>query len=1456
MKYVFSSDEKDIRKRFGKLLSQMEPNTTVLECGCATGYLTSFLKEKMHCSVYIVEYEQAAFDIAKKYAAGGICADLMGKEWISYFAGMHFDYILFPDVLEHLMDPLRVVKEAAKMLNEHGKMIVSLPNIGHNDIVLKLLKGEWNYTSQGLLDDTHIHFWGINNLESFFKQAGLKVKVFDATYQPTLHTEQFAGEDHTLNGQMIEMICSRREGEIFQFVLTLEKDNGEADSNCENMIESVSSRDRLLQTLITKVFMDEGSGYCEEDSIEYPFDKTPKRNIQIILPPTVRVIRFDPVECMGCVLKHLQITINDEPIDPTYTNGIRWGEMYVYQTDDPQIAIALPECAEKRKISFCCEVYPFKEHIVHQVFTEHREALLNELIAIKDAESRKDEQERSELNELIAAKDAQSLAREQEMNKLKIQLEEVTSMLSEERRNSESLRDAIESMNQRANAVEQAYQQQANQVFEVLSREQSTVTQLIEENRQLQTSMLETQKAAGEVEAHNRVLIEQLETTRSSCEKMASHNDLLSKENTDLHLHLQEARAQLDACKNELNLQITAMQSSFDELAEEKHALEANQKDAELQLKDLTYSAEKLFAEKKELMEHRADLEARVASATERLTELEKQKNALNCHAQELNQQNENLVIHQGELESYIAELGKQLESVQMNAHDLETQTNELRNQNEHMQNQLTYVSDGYQQMKTNYELISNADFWKMTKPLRSMMIAVKQTKSGQLLYKVARSLKNEGLKKTVSKTEQHIFKKKEKGTGQEAPQETVAAVVMDDGLRCDLRVHKENVLVSVIVPNYNHAPYLRERLDSIYQQTYQNFEVILLDDCSKDDSRSILEEYARKYPDRTRTAFNQKNVGRVNLQWEKGMALAKGDLIWIAESDDYCELDFLEKLIPAFEKESVQIAYARSVFVKNGAPCWTLEEYLHDLPDYDWKNGTFYETAYNLVRKGFAVKNIIPNVSSALFRKRDRIPERIMKIWENIRLCGDWLFYLDTIKGGVLYYTSKTTNYYRVHDKSTSLDVQKTERYYIESETISKFAAANYDLDLNVFDHTRMVLLEHYHLNNPNGTEARFNELYSLERIRKAAAERKPNVMICGFSFSVGGGEIVPIELANALSKLDVAVTFVNCRYTDTVEQVRRKLPQHVPVVNVNDKIQLIEIAREFGAEVIHTHHASVDQLVAEYVMPTRPQAKHIITLHGMYETINDQTVLNNLLTLVTRTCDRFVYIADKNLKVFDDHMPIAKERFIKLPNGMPVIESKAADRAALGIPNDAFVLCLVSRALFTKGWLEAVDIVNRANKLSKREIHLVMVGDGEAYDKLSKHKLSKYIHLVGVQQNTAQYYKMADMGFLPSRYAGESFPLVVIESLLCGKPVLASNLGEIHNMLSLEGNALAGAVFELEDMKIPVGEVARMVADIAQNKKYYASMKKRAPRLASRYDILTVARQYLDVYQGTLKR
>ena len=206
MKYQFTVDAIDLETTHGKVLNQIRPNSCVLECGCATGYITKFMKEQLGCKVHIIEYEQEAFDIARQYAEGGVCGDLTADNWTAAFAGMQFDYILFMDVLEHLPSPEKTLQQAATLLKHDGTVLISLPNIAHNDILINLYQNAFNYSDVGLLDNTHIHFYGRNNLSALVRSAGLEMTKIDKTYVKTGTSELFWKEECKIPADLLPVL--------------------------------------------------------------------------------------------------------------------------------------------------------------------------------------------------------------------------------------------------------------------------------------------------------------------------------------------------------------------------------------------------------------------------------------------------------------------------------------------------------------------------------------------------------------------------------------------------------------------------------------------------------------------------------------------------------------------------------------------------------------------------------------------------------------------------------------------------------------------------------------------------------------------------------------------------------------------------------------------------------------------------------------------------------------------------------------------------------------------------------------------------------------------------------------------------------------------------------------------------------------------------------------------------
>src|SRR5882757_9671482 len=156
---------------------------------------------------------------------------------------------------------------------------------------------------------------------------------------------------------------------------------------------------------------------------------------------------------------------------------------------------------------------------------------------------------------------------------------------------------------------------------------------------------------------------------------------------------------------------------------------------------------------------------------------------------------------------------------------------------------------------------------------------------------------------------------------------------------------------VSVIVPNYNHARFLRRRIDTILGQTFLDFELILLDDCSTDNSRDILTAYADD--SRVRIEFNATNSGSTFKQWNKGVRLAQGKYVWIAESDDYADERLLEKLVARLDAEpSAVFAQCRSWRVSaDGELNGFQDQHLPDLGSDKWA-GDFHANGIEECRK------------------------------------------------------------------------------------------------------------------------------------------------------------------------------------------------------------------------------------------------------------------------------------------------------------------------------------------------------------------------------------------------------------------------------------------------------------------------------------------------------------------------
>lgn len=240
---------------------------------------------------------------------------------------------------------------------------------------------------------------------------------------------------------------------------------------------------------------------------------------------------------------------------------------------------------------------------------------------------------------------------------------------------------------------------------------------------------------------------------------------------------------------------------------------------------------------------------------------------------------------------------------------------------------------------------------------------------------------------------------------------------------------------VSVIVPNYNHASFLTQRLDSIFSQTFDDYEVILLDDCSTDNSREILEQY-RNHPKVSEIIYNEINSGSSYKQWKLGIDNAIGEYIWIAESDDWCEPSFLHSLIYEISSSpKIVLGYVQSYFIEEN----TNIAYISSQ-----KNLYRVIEGKEFIKGNLLYGNSVYNASMAIFKKSAYL--NISHEYLNYKFCGDWIFWAEIADQGDVFVSGKILNYFRNNKGGISYNAFSKGLSYIEElQVLSKFIENNF---------------------------------------------------------------------------------------------------------------------------------------------------------------------------------------------------------------------------------------------------------------------------------------------------------------------------------------------------------------------------------------------------------------------------
>jgi glycosyltransferase involved in cell wall biosynthesis len=319
--------------------------------------------------------------------------------------------------------------------------------------------------------------------------------------------------------------------------------------------------------------------------------------------------------------------------------------------------------------------------------------------------------------------------------------------------------------------------------------------------------------------------------------------------------------------------------------------------------------------------------------------------------------------------------------------------------------------------------------------------------------------------------------------------------------------------VVTVVVPNYNCEKFLVRRLESIFAQTFQDFEVILLDDASTDRSLEVIERYL--HLPCVRLIKNSINSGSPFIQWKKGVEEAKGEIIWFAEADDACEPDFLRTLLPCFNQASVALAFCdSSIMDDRDVVTGDYGDYHHSLDPEHWKS-PYLTTATREINLGLGVKNSIPNASAVLVRK-SCIPVDFGKEMAPFRFSGDWFFYTMVLKGQMIAYHPGKLNFHRKHNQTvtSAFNTEKGDQLLQEAALIHQHILRNYPLDAEFLPKWDYYISEQIRAFHPQASKSEFDAYYPYSDIEKRIIEaiekgkqRKKLVFVTTNDGSANGG-------------------------------------------------------------------------------------------------------------------------------------------------------------------------------------------------------------------------------------------------------------------------------------------------------------------------------------------------------------
>lgn len=393
---------------------------------------------------------------------------------------------------------------------------------------------------------------------------------------------------------------------------------------------------------------------------------------------------------------------------------------------------------------------------------------------------------------------------------------------------------------------------------------------------------------------------------------------------------------------------------------------------------------------------------------------------------------------------------------------------------------------------------------------------------------------------------------------------------------------------------------------------------------------------------------------------------------------------------------------------------------------------------------------------------------------------------------------------------------------------------------------------------------------------------KQRKNILISALSLGIGGAEVLAMSLAAELSKRHNVFLFYHLEGEVNEEMVKRVIPPEVTLLSMKTIPALNFIAwktnalaaKIFGAASVHdfvrrqlfsyyvskykidiiNSHSKYSDLVCVPVAAEK-NIPLVITENGEYT----QAIAagdTSFLPLIEKAA-AFVTASDYNKKAVLGVAPAFKPPVTTILNGVniKVKNYQPSARQQLQIPNDGFVFGMVSRGIKEKGWQQAIDAFLVAQQQTDKKIYLLLVG-GSPYLTSLAAKYSPHTNIIftGASPEPAFYIDGFDVGLLPSYFKAESMPLAVIEYLFYQKPVIASHIGGLAEIVVYQGKEMGLLVNRTPEGPANVLLLTAAMLTYVTNTELYKTHAENAAVTRDRFNLQTCTAQYEQVYQQAM--